>query len=185
MQYCLNQIKKSTNQELVAVCKAMLNYAAAAQKSFNYNPGSLANASLSEADKVLPNVDASAYKYSNTGSEDGIKASSATLMLEAEVKIRVYFKLTGDKTIDEYTFTIDGKEVGIQQNDKGYYIETDGIIAKQLDEMHEFSVGGITVNYGALSYVNSKLTSSKETELNKNLAKALYAYYAAAEAYLG
>ena len=67
----------------------------------------------------------------------------------------------------------------------GFSRTTRVITLKQLDEMHEFSVGGITVNYGALSYVNSKLTSSKETELNKNLAKALYAYYAAAEAYLG
>jgi hypothetical protein len=47
--------------------------------------------------------------------------------------------------------------------------------------MYEFSVGGLTVTYGALSYVNSKLGA--EDAASVNLAKALYGYYAAAEAY--
>ena len=126
MKYCLNQIEKSKKSELVAVCKAMLNYAAASQLSFDYNTDNLANASLSDADKVLPEVDASAYKYNITGTEEGIKASSATLMLESEVKIRVYFKLTGDKSIDEFTFTIDGVTKTVTPGDT--MLKTDGVV---------------------------------------------------------
>jgi DNA-directed RNA polymerase subunit RPC12/RpoP len=185
MKYCVNQINKSSDEKLVAVCKAMLNYAAAAQTYFNYNTDNLANASLNEADKVLPEVDASAYALSVEGSESGLKPSSATLMLESEVKIRIYFAAQGGASIDDYTYTIDGKEVPIQYNEKNgrYYIESDGIAAKELDNMHVFCGGNITVNYGALSYVNSKLTSKDPKEVN--LVKALYAYYAAAEALLG
>jgi hypothetical protein len=185
MQYCLNKIEDNDSAEMVALAKAMLNYGAAAQILFNYNVENLANASLSDADKALADVDASAYKYSITGSEAGIKAKSATLVMESKVAIRVYFTLEEGASIEDYTFTINGVAVAPEHNDKGYYIESEGIVAKQLDEMHEFCVGGITVTYGALSYVNSKLTASEETELNINLAKALYAYYVAAEALLG
>lgn len=182
-QYCVNQIKKSSDAELVALCKALLNYGTAAQQMFDYNTGNSANASLSDADKALAAVDATAYKYSVTGSESGIKASSATLMLEEMVKVRVYFKLTGSKTIDEFTFTIDGKQVAIRQNEKGYYVETAGIAAKDLEKMFTIQVGGITVKYGALSYVNSK--AGDTNTLAVNISKALFAYWQAAEALLG
>jgi hypothetical protein len=104
-------------------------------------------------------------------------------MLEDVVKVRVYFTLTGDKSIEDYTFTIDGEVATPSQNDKGYYVETDGIAAKDLEKMFEVQVGGITVKYGALSYVNSKVGGSNVLE--SNISKALYAYWQAAEALLG
>ena len=184
--YCMNRIRKSTNPAQVALCKALLNYAAAAQISLNYNTENLANAQLEEADKILPdNIDVSGYAASNVGSEPGIKADSATLMLESEVSVRVYFSLKAGYDISDFTFTIDGKEVQPQQNSDGWFIETDGIAAKNLDQMMEFSVGGITVTYGPMSYVNSKLSNPKTSVDTLNLVKALYAYWQAAEALLG
>ena len=183
MQYCNNRIKKSTNANEVAMCKGLLNYATAAQMYFNYNTDNLANASLSDADKRLEKPDLSAHKYSITGEEPGIKAKSATVTMESEIRIRVYFTLTGSKSIEDYTFTIDGVEVQPRYNDKGWYIESEGIAAKHMEVMHDFCVGGITVRYSALSYVNSKLSSKDPLEVE--LAKALYAYYTSAEAFLG
>ena len=83
----------------------------------------------------------------------------------------------------EITFTIDGKVVTPQYNEKGWYIETEGIAAKHLEEMHTFCVGGLTVKYGPMSYVLSKLSSTKAEDVN--LAKAVYGYWQAAEALLG
>ena len=183
VKYCVNQIAKVTDPQELALYKAMLNYGAAAQLMFEHNVENLANASLSDSDKVLPDVDASAYKYSISGKEEGIRAKSATLMLEDVVKVRVYFALTGTKTIEEFTFTIDGKVVTPQQNDKGYYVETSGIAAKDLEKLFEIQVGGITVKYGALSYVNSKANGSNELEAN--ISKALFVYWQAADSYLG
>ena len=182
--YCMNRINKSTNPAQVELCKALLNYAAAAQISLGYNVENLANAELDDADKVLPDgIDVSGYKSAVTGSETGIKAKSATLMLESEVSVRVYFTLEEGYSIDDFAFTIDGKVVQPQKNNTGWFIETDGIAAKNLDQMMEFSVGGLTVTYGPMSYVNSKLGVSNEDTVN--LARALYAYWQAAEALLG
>ena len=179
-QYCTNKL---SDESMADIAKALLNYGAAAQLFFNYNVENLANDVLDEADRILPDVDASAFAMSRTGSEEGISAKSATLMLESEVAVRVYFKLSEGADIADYTFTINGEAAQIQQNEKGYYLETAPIAAKDLDEMFEFSVGGLTVTYGALSYVNSKLSSTDENTVN--MAKALFAYYQAAEAYFG
>ncbi len=184
MKYCMNRIEKSQDPKQVAVCKALLNYAAAAQLSLNYNIENLANAGLSDADKVLPeNIDVSAYKSSVTGSEEGIRASSATLMLEEVIRVRVYFEVEEGYDISDYSFTINGKSAEIQHNSSGYFVESDGIAAKDLDTMFTFQVGGITVSYGPMSYVNSKLNSTNT--LTANLVKAIYGYYMAAEALLG
>ena len=45
--------KVTCNQETLNVVKAMLNYGAAAQVQFNYKTDTLANASLSDTDKVI------------------------------------------------------------------------------------------------------------------------------------
>jgi hypothetical protein len=98
-------VNNADDEKLIAVVKAMMNYGAYAQIHFGYNVENLTNEALSEDDKVLGAVDASAFKHDVSGSEDGITALSADLLIEFETTIRVYFQLTGDKTIDEYTFT--------------------------------------------------------------------------------
>jgi hypothetical protein len=182
MKYCMNRINDSLDAEEIAVCKALLNYAAAAQLSLNYNTDNLANAGLSEADKVLPgNIDVSAYKSSVTGSEPGIRARSASLILEDKVRVRVFFNVEEGYDINNYTFTINGQVVQIQKNEKGYFLDTDGIAAKNLDKMFTFQVGGLTVSYGPMSYVNNKLAADDARTVNT--VKALYAYHQAAKNY--
>ena len=177
-KYCINKLNSETMGELA---KALLNYGTAAQLVFNHNTENLANSVLDEADRILPDVDASAFASKVTGSEDGISAKSATLMLEDEISVRVYFKLAEGADIADYTFTINGEAAEVKQNAKGYYVETAPIAAKNLDEMFEISVGGLTVTYGAMSYVNSKLASTDANQVF--LAKALFALHAAAEEY--
>lgn len=182
MKYCMNRIAKSTNPKQVALCKALLNYASTAQLSLNYNTGNLANAGLPEADKVLPdNIDVSAYKAYSSGSEAGISVLGSSLVLEGKVIVRVYFTLEQGRNINSYSFTINGKAARIQKNETGYYLETEGIPAKELENMFTFRVGGLSYTYGPMSYVRNKLSSPNP--LTVNMVKALYAYYAAAEDY--
>ena len=183
--YCNWVIANYTDAKTVNLMKAMLNYGASAQMLFSYRTDDLANAALSEADKTFGNVDASAYAHSVVGTEDGIKATSCTLMLDSETSIRVYFQLTGSKTIDQYTFTVDGVEVTPVYKDGKYYIEKTDIGAHRLDDMHTFTCGGITITYGGLSYVNQVMNFSGSTAETVNMAKALFAYSKAAEAYIG
>jgi hypothetical protein len=162
----------------------MLNYGAAAQVLFNHNTENLANAGFSEADKVLADVDASGYAASVSGSEEGIALASASLMLETETSIRIYFKLTGSKTIDAFTFFVDGKEVKPVQKGSEYYVEIPDIAAQHLDITHTVIVGGITVNYSGLSYVNMVMNNQSVAGENLvNTAKALFVYNKLAEAY--
>jgi len=173
----------NSSEELVTLMKAMLNYGAAAQEFFGYNTENLANAGLADADKVLPAVDASAYKHSIEGFEEGIKAASASLEIASENTIRVYFKLTGDKTIDQYAFTVNGEEVTPVLRNGMYCVEIPGIVARDLDEMYAVSVGSLTVNYSGLSYANQVLNNAKSTQEKLDVATALYLYAMAAEEY--
>ena len=181
--YCNWIIANYKDAKTVNLMKAMLNYGASAQLLFNHNTGNLANAALSQADQALPNVDASAYKHSVTGSEDGIIAKSMTLLLDSETTIRVYFELTGSKSINDYTFYVNGKQATPVYKGGKYYVEIPNIPAHRLSQMQEVTVGGITVRYGALSYVNQVLNFAAATPETVNMAKALFVYYEAAKAY--
>ena len=182
--YCNWVIENYKDEKTVNLMKAMLNYGASAQLLFKYRTDDLANASLADADKVFGAVDASGYKHSVVGTEDGIIAKSMTLLLDSETTVRVYFELTGDKPIEEYTFTVDGVEVEPQFKDGKYYIEKQNIAAHRLDDMHVFTCGGITVTYGGLSYVNQVMTYYT-SGTTFDMASALYAYSKAAESYIG
>ena len=182
--YCEALMAVSNDEQLIALLKAMLNFGAAAQEMFSYNVENLANAALSEADKVLADADASDFAYSIVGSEEGIKVQSATLLLDSAITMRVFFRLTGDKTIDEYTFYVDGQKVEPIQKGDRWYIELKVEKASQMDEMHEFKVGGLSLNYGVLSYVNSAIFTSQE-EKTVNISTAMYHYIMAAVEYFG
>ena len=182
--YCNWVIANYTDAKTVNLMKAMLNYGASAQLLFKYRTDDLANAALSDADKVLGKVDASAYIHSRTGEEEGIKPTTYTLLLDSETTVRVYFQLTGTKSIEEYTFTVDGVEVEPVYKDGLYYIQKTDIGAHRLDELHVFTCGNITIRYGGLSYVNQVMTYYTEGT-TFDMASALYAYSKAAEAYIG
>ena len=183
-EYCNALMAATNNAEIIAVCKAMLNYGAAAQMQFGYNLDNLANASLSEEDKIVAKPDASAYAHQIVGTGDGIKATSAKLTLDADVAIRVTFQITGGKDVSAYEFLIDGEKAEPVADGARYYIQLDGIAASKFDDTHIFSVGGLAVHYSVLSYVNM-VHNSNSSENLVNLINALYAYYEATEAYVG
>ena len=184
VQYCSSAMAQyKDNTKLVNVCKAMLNYGAAAQTYFNYKTDNLANASLSEADRLIADMETSSYKYEKIGSEDGIKATGAKLILDNDVAIRVSFQLTGDKSIEDYTFTIDGVEVTPTASGDRYYIELDGIAASKFNNFYEFSVGGLTIRYCVLSYADMVYGSGASQTL-MDLMDAMYAYHTATVNYI-
>jgi hypothetical protein len=182
--YCNWVIENVKDEKTVNLMKAMLNYGASAQMLFSYRTDDLANAALADADKVFGKVDASAFAHSRVGEEDGIKPVSYTLLLDSETTVRCYFQLTGTKTIDEFTFTVDGVEVTPVYKDGYYYIEKANIAAHRLDDMHVFTCGNITITYGGMSYVNQVMTYYT-SGTTFDMASALYAYSKAAEAYIG
>ena len=176
----------ATYADLVTLMKAMLNYGAYSQLSLGYATDNLANAGLTEAERLLPEtVDASAYAHSVIGSEDGIMVYSASLLLESKTTIRFYFRLTGDKTIDRYEFLVNGVATTPTASGSLYYVDVPNVAAKDLDEMQTVTVGGMGVSYCGLSYVNQILGWSGATQNEINNAKALYLFNQTANAYFG
>jgi hypothetical protein len=184
-------IQYSRDANLVKLMKAMLNYGTSAQMLFKHNTDNPANAALSPADQVLHDVDASAYSHVISGTETGLQLYNATLLLETETSIRVYFKLTGTKTIDDYRFYVNGKLVEAKMASNQYYVEIPNIAAQYLDNTyHVFaqaksnSTGGIHVYYGPLSYVNQVINNANLVSAELvDAAKALFHYNMAAKTY--
>jgi hypothetical protein len=161
----------------------MLNYGGYAQTYFNYNTANPANIGLTSAEKSLSSINnLSSYKYSVSGSESGIVYSGSKLSLESETSIKHYFTLTGSKTIDKYTFKVNGKTVTPVKSGNMYYITVENISAKNLANNYTVKIGGLTLNYSAMSYANSALTKTSKTAL-QNVTKALYLYNQAAVSY--
>ena len=176
-------INNSTKAVFVDLMKAMLNYGAAAQVNFGYDTANLVNADMTEADRTLPAaLDVSSFAHTWSGEEAGIEITSASLLLQSETKIRIYFKVKSGYQLSDFTFTVDGKEVNPVRSGEEYYVEKTNVAAKDLDTMYTFRLGNRQLTYCGLSYVNQVLNYSRDEKLI-NLAKALYAYNQAANAY--
>lgn len=186
--YCENAISaysgNASYAKLVNLLKTMLNYGAYSQIMLCHNTDNLANAGV-ETDP-LPNItaaDLAAFAHGKEGSEDGIAIQSVSLLLESTTTIRFYFSLDGTRSIDEFSFDIDGETVEpVHHSGNTYYVDKAGVSAKNLDENSCVTVGGLKAWYNGMSYIRQVLISSSDADLI-NVCKALYAYCEAANAY--
>ena len=173
------------NTSLINLMKAMLNYGAAAQVEFEYDTENLVNSILDEADRAVPTAEASEYAQVVTGTDAGLTFVGASLILDSETSIRIYFDLAEGKSPADFTFTVDGEtvEAKLPNSADHYYITLTDIAAKDLDQWHTFCIGDITVEYAALSYVaRVHAVASGDADLMA-LANSLYAYSEAAESF--
>ena len=183
VQQYANEANKGSDESLKNIVNAMLTYGAYAQQLFGYNTGSLAGGTLGDVSSVSTE-NLAKYQYAKSGSEDNLSLYGASLLLKEKTTIRVYYKLKSGN-IDAYKFMVDSQSVTPKKSsDDLYYIEAQDIAAQDLDQVHTFQGGNITVsNYSALSYVKTVLGYDKSTEDNKNTMSALYLYWQAAEKY--
>ncbi len=167
--------------------KALLNYGQSAQEYFDFVDefGAALNdpdlyeemAALTAAvetnsdfDKVLPEnakEDAGYYGFS--------------LLMTGDTKIRVYF--TNEVTAKNEA----GTAYTVGTSGSYWYVESEGIVSKDLDETKTFIVTkdgtDYTFRFSPLSYANAILGNSASKEASKKLAGAIYIYSAAADAY--
>ncbi|MBQ8757635.1 MAG: hypothetical protein IJZ48_05270 [Oscillospiraceae bacterium] len=164
-----------------ALVQAMLHYGAAAQDYFDYNEGSFANLNISDTvNNAIQNVEA----VPATGETAGIVHYGSTLVYRDKVAVRVYFKLTGDAAIGDYTFIANGENVKVNEGSNGlYYVEVADIAPQNLDKAVTVVVnGGLTVTYSPLNYICRMFGKTDDAAL-KILLQQLYDYYVAAAAY--
>ena len=190
--YCLNKLEKGSDQKLMDLCAALLNYGAYAQLYLNYHTEKLANRNLMaynySTDVSAVTVPASSALV--TGETAGIKAKSAALVLDAATVLRYRFTPDEGEKMENFVFTCNGVTYTPVETTvsgvKVYQVDVPGIAAKDLDQRYPMKVtkdgaGDLQIDYGVLTYLYSKQDSS-----NENLAKlcrAMYQYHLMAKAY--
>ncbi len=167
--------------------KAMLNYGAMAQKLFDYKTDSLANADLAASDQDLSAItaDTLATYAKEKQSVEGVATLAGTILsLESETTLKLFF---GD-VAEGATFTYNGAAITPTQSGSYYMVAITNIAAKDLNKDYTVTINGKDFTFSAMSFCENVLkgnyTGEKKDEL-VNVAKALYAYSAAADAYFG
>ncbi len=106
-----------------------------------------------------------------------------SLLLKSGTELRIYFKGDLDCTIGGVA-----AEKRAAKAEGYYYVCVEDIAAKDLGAEQVLTIGDYTIKCSALSYAAAVegIVSEETSVVNlKNLIRALYAYYAAANAYFG
>lgn len=186
---------ESTNSEFAKaapVVKSMLNYGAQAQLYFGHNTDDLANAGLSEEDKLLTErsaMELSGYKYNVTDSDADIDFVGQLISLKNTMTAKIYFTDNSGGTFDvgEFTVTSDGAAVDSSRlsvgcDTNGQYLSISGIGAGDLDRTFEISVGDVSVsNYSVFSYIRQAVNNADSKLVD--VVRAMYDYNCSAANY--
>ena len=181
--------------KLASLVTAMVDYGAKAQKVFKINIDDPANKNLAEQngyemdEDVTDDMFVTAVKSANNGAEAsdmkkvaeklGANYYTSSLIFLDRSTLRHYFTKK-DSTFNPSLF---GNN---HQNNTYYYVEETNIPAHELDKLQEFKIGNnTTFYYSALDYARGLNASSAATPDMKDLAKSLYWYSDAANAYAG
>ena len=182
---------KEKPAELKALAKALLNYGSMAQTVFddylkekpalaNTNVGAWSSDEYAAvtADMIASKINGSASDLNDVAAQLGAKYFTNSLIYLSKNALRIYFTPTsypGDMpNADAY----DGN-----QSNYYYYVEHKGIAAAELDNQQTFTVGGTTFTFSALDYAKTVVGNNKMAETQKNLARSLFLYNQAANAY--
>ncbi|MBR4346112.1 MAG: Ig domain-containing protein [Oscillospiraceae bacterium] len=173
----------ATYAEAAPLVKKLLNYGAASQTYFGI-AGTAVNADLSEAERVIGNVEIPEkfmYNEANTHLPTGVTFAGATLSLKSETTLSLYFTGLPDNTV----FACEGKD-NVESVKNGSYMvaRIRGIKAKELENDFTVTFNGNSnsVTYNPMTYCYNVLSSNTDENL-QNVCKALYQYAEAAKAY--
>ena len=182
---------KNKPTKLQNLVQAMLNYGAMSQVVFEDdladNTVELVNKVVGDngykdvtSDDIAAKIKPGASDLKEVATQLGAKYYTTSLLYLSENKLRVYFTPT------TYPGQIPNSR-GFTGNKAGYYYykESAPIAAADLDEQQTLSVNGVDIKVSALDYakviVENKNNQMNETQIN--LAKALFLYNQAANAY--
>ena len=159
--------------------KAMLNYGANSQTYFGVE-GTLANAGLDDADKVLGDVTIEHSTPVISALPEGVTFEGASLSLKSETTLSLFFKNTSG---DPVTFKYGSDEITAVDNNGYLQVTITGIKAKQLSSDFTITVGDSgSVTYSPMNYCKTVLEGEYPDNL-KNVVKALYKYSQEADSY--
>ena len=188
-KWCNNKITQNNNANDVMIAKALLNYGHYTQLALKYNdgvdgrPNRLANPNGYLAAEMASFSGGNSEYDSVTTGGPALGAKAFALVLESDTSIKLKLKRQVEVLIDGSAATLN-PEVDSDGADIWAVYKT-GVPAKKLHEKAYFKLtegsSSATLQYGALSWANKKLTGSDVND--KNLAKAMYLYNYAARKY--
>ncbi len=188
--YIRKTIDKAEDSNLVALVKAMSDFGSLAQVQFGYGePEALYN---EDAMNAVTQGDLEKYKATITkGKATGATSEGkSNLVLESATVLNIYFTLDEGEEIENFTFKRGSTKVEATQYDGStYYVQVPNTAAKNLDRYNTLTIykNGtkvLTEKCSALSYCYRVLDPESGAQVSmQNLAKGLYLYNLAADAY--
>lgn len=192
--YLLEHTEEQPAYEKAApLVRAMLNYGAYAQLNFQHSLTTLANANFSESEKSVEQVTAqtlAAYRNQTVQQSDFVKLEGASLSLDSQTTLRLYFSCQGDAAIEDLRFFWGEQALTPQKSGNFYCVELSDIAAKNLGTAYTVRVtcgeALLDVQYSAMAYgyhVLQRDVSATRTQALKDTIAAMYLYYQAAKDY--
>ena len=179
---------KGKPNQLKALAAALLNYGSEAQTVFadalqvhpdraDKNVGA-ADYSGVDADAVAAAINGSSSDLDEIASQFNAEFYTSSLIYLQNNTLRLYFT-PESKTIG----ALNGMGFTGALSEYYYYADHANIPAAELDDQQSFTVNGVEFTYSPLDYVVAVLNSGSMTDTQKNLAKSLFLYNQAANAY--
>ena len=181
---------KGKPKQLKALAKALLNYGAMAQIMFDTalkEKPDLANKNVGATDleAVTAQKVTAAIKDAND-QNTGADMTQVAADLHANWYTTTVIYLSKNTVKHYFTKADDSFNASAYQGDQNnyyYFVQKENIPAAELDTLQEFKVGDdYTFKYSALDYVVAVINSNMADNA-KNIAKALFLYNQAANAY--
>lgn len=185
------------SEKLTGFAKAALDYGTCAQNYFAYKtdmPASdvddvaLSTVTVESLSSYIANNKLQAVKNQ---SEDfsGLTIKSASLILNSTTALRIYYTLDEGVNAEDYTFAAD-VPLSSGSNGSANFIQIDNIAAKDLDHTYTVTVthksgAALTFSYCPVNYLLLVLKNANTSPEMKSLAKSIFLYNQAANAYAG
>ena len=179
---------KGKPNQLKALAAALLNYGSEAQTVFadalQVHPDR-ADKNVGQSDysgviaaAVAAKINGAASDLDEIASQLDAEFYTSSLIYLQNNTLRVYFTPTTYPSAMPNAGAYDGN-----LSNYYYYKDKAGIAAAELDDQQTFTVGNVSFKYSPLNYVVNVLNSSNMSPEQQNLAKSLYLYNQAANAF--
>lgn len=175
--------------KLNTLVKAMLDYGANSQIRFVRNVDEPANGGTNylNYEVTADMIDAPSSVMSENLEKYGLAYQGSTIVYLTETTLRHYYKITDNEAFSNYknSIKVDGETVNYGVKDDMIYYDVKNIAANDLAVPHIITIGDDDYSYSALSYTKKQLASTTANEIAKELGRATYRYYIAANDYFG
>lgn len=183
-----NETNNGAYAKATPLIKSMLHYGAYTQKLFEYNTSDLANKNY-VSDDAVQNVEATQlvdFAKEKQGKEGFGSLAGATLVLEGETTLRMFFAFEDGVSLEGLKFTVNGVEQTYKISGNYYIVEFANIAANKLDNMYTVTVTAgdhtFDATCSAMTFCYNALINSDHVAL-QDVVKALYLYNKEAKAY--